>query len=296
MKATLKKATPNPEQSFNVHKDIGHEMSSDWHYHPECELLVLKRAYGTCLIGDHVGSFKNGDVFLFGSNLPHTFRGEKKYLDRDDEKIGETVVLLFQNNIWGDAFSNLPEIGPIVKLLQLSKLGLRLKGATRKKVAKIAEEMLTDTPARKLINLLSALELIAASKEYELISSSGFNPEVNRVDQNRINTIFEYTFNNYHRKVVLEDVSNIINMGKHSFCRYFKSKTKKTYIQFLMEVRIGHACRLLVEEEFNMAEIGYACGYNNISHFYHQFKALTKKNPLDYRQHYLKTEAMRFAV
>ncbi len=82
-------------------------------------------------------------------------------------------------------------------------------------------------------------------------------------------------------------------MGKHSFCRYFKSKTKKTYIQFLMEVRIGHACRLLVEEDFNMAEIGYACGYNNISHFYHQFKALTKNNPLDYRNHYLKTENLK---
>ncbi|MES2277211.1 MAG: AraC family transcriptional regulator [Bacteroidota bacterium] len=108
-----------------------------------------------------------------------------------------------------------------------------------------------------------------------------------------MNTIFEYTFNNYHKKVVLEDVAGIINMGKHSFCRYFKSKTKKTYIQFLMEVRIGHACRLLVEEDFNMAEIGYACGYNNISHFYHQFKALTKNNPLDYRNHYLKTENLK---
>ncbi|MDP9079912.1 MAG: AraC family transcriptional regulator [Bacteroidota bacterium] len=293
MKATLKKATPNPEHSFNIHKDIGHAITSAWHYHPECELLVLKRTYGTCLIGDHVGPFKNGDVFLFGSNLPHTFRGEKKYLERNDEKIGETIVILFQNNFWGDVFLNLPEISPIVKLLNISKLGLRLKGSTRRKVAKIAEEMLHGPPARKLINLLSALELIATSKEYELISSSGFNQEVNRVDQSRINTIFEYTFNNYHQKVVLEDVAGIINMGKHSFCRYFKSKTKKTYIQFLMEVRIGNACRLLVEEDFNMAEIGYACGYNNISHFYHQFKAFTKKKPLDYRNNYLKTEALR---
>jgi AraC-like DNA-binding protein len=293
MKATLKKATPNPEQSFDIHKDIGHAMLSSWHYHPECELLVLKRTYGTCLIGDHVGPFKNGDVFLFGSNLPHTFRGEKKYLERDDEKIGETIVILFQNNIWGDTFLNLPEISSIVKLLNVSKLGLRIKGATRKKVAKIAEEMLHDSPSRKLINLLSALELISASKEYELISSNGFDPSVNSVDQSRINTVFEYTFNNYHQKVVLEDVAGIINMGKHSFCRYFKSKTKKTYIQFLMEVRIGHACRLLVEQDFNVTEIAYACGYNNISHFYHQFKTCTKKKPLDYRHHYLKTEAMR---
>lgn len=290
MKATLKKAIPNPDNSFNIHKDIGHAMLSAWHYHPECELLHIKRSYGTCLIGDHMGPFKNGDTFLFGSNLQHTFRHENKYMERTDEKIGESVVVLFQKDFFGDQFLNLPEIKNISNLLNTSKLGLRIKGETRKKVAKIAEDMLTDPPARKLINLLSALELIASTKEYELISSSGFNHEVNTVDKNRINTIFEYTFSNFHQKIALEDVAALINMGKHSFCRYFKSKTKKTYIQFLMEARIGHACRLLVEEEFNMAEIGYACGYNNISHFYHQFKTLTKKNPLDYRHHYLKSQ------
>jgi AraC-like DNA-binding protein len=82
-------------------------------------------------------------------------------------------------------------------------------------------------------------------------------------------------------------------MGKHSFCRYFKSKTKKTYVQFLMEVRIGNACRLLVEEDLNVTEVGYSCGYNNISNFYHQFKALMKKNPLEYKAHFLKTESNR---
>ena len=295
MKATLKKTTPNPEHSFNIHKDIGHAILSAWHYHPECELLVVKRSYGTCLIGDYVGPFKSGDVFLFGSNLPHTFRCEQEYIENDTEKVGETIVVLFQNNTWGDKFLNLPEISPIVKLLNTSKLGLRLKGVTKRKVGKIAEEMLNESPARKLISLLSALEIIAATKEYEIISSNGFNLEVNSIDQSRINTIFEYTFNIYHQKVALEEVAALINMGKHSFCRYFKSKTKKTYIQFLMEVRIGNACRLLVEEEFNMTEVGYACGYNNISHFYHQFKALTKKNPMDYRSNYLKTEEKKFA-
>ncbi|MFA6087553.1 AraC family transcriptional regulator [Mucilaginibacter sp.] len=296
MKATLKKATPNPEQSFNIHKDTGHGMLSPWHYHPECELLLIKRSCGTCLIGDHVGPFKHGDLFLFGPNLPHTFRHEKKYMERVDEKRGETVVILFENNTWGDAFLSLPEISPIFKLLNTSKLGLRIKGETRKKVARIADDMLNDCPSRKLINLLSALEIITATKEYDFISSNGFNPGINSVDQGRINTIFEYTFNNFHKKIALVDVAQAINMSKHSFCRYFKLKTKKTYIQFLMEVRIGHACRLLVEEEYNMAEIGYACGYNNISHFYHQFKTLTKKNPLDYRHHYLKTEENKLLI
>jgi AraC-like DNA-binding protein len=77
-------------------------------------------------------------------------------------------------------------------------------------------------------------------------------------------------------------------MTQQSFCRYFKSKTKKTYIRFLMEVRIGAACRLLVEDEKNVAEVSYECGYNNISHFNHQFKSITGKNPLEYKRDYMK--------
>jgi len=79
-------------------------------------------------------------------------------------------------------------------------------------------------------------------------------------------------------------------MTRQSFCRYFKNKTRKTYIQFLMEVRIGHACRLLVEDEKNVKEISYDCGYNNISHFNHQFKLITKKKPLEYKRDYLKSQ------
>ncbi len=289
MKAKLKKATPSPDLSFNIHKDIGHNMLSAWHYHPEIELLLIKRSFGTCLIGDYVGPFKNGDMYLFGSNLPHTFRHELKYLERKDSKIGESIVMLFEEEFLGDSFFNIPEMKTIAKLLELAKLGLKITGETRKKVARISEEMLSGSPAKRLLNLLSALDIIATTKEYELISSNGFNRAVNQVDQSRINSIFEYTFNNFNKKIALEDVAALLTMGKHSFCRYFKSKTKKTYVQFLMEVRIGHACRLLVEEEYNIGEIGYACGYNNISHFYHQFKSITKKNPLDYRHSYLQS-------
>src|ERR1700712_5967537 len=175
MKAKLKKATPNPDQSFNIHKDTGHNMLSSWHYHPEIELLLIKRSFGTCLIGDYVGPFKNGDLYLFGSNLPHTFRHEKKYMERTDSKKGESIVVLFQKDFLGTTFLNLPEIKNITKLLESAKLGLKLYGETRKKVAKIAEEMLVDSPSKRLINLLSALDLIAGSKEYEFISSNGFN-------------------------------------------------------------------------------------------------------------------------
>lgn len=296
MKAILKAATTTPNHSFNVHKDIGPQMLSSWHYHPEIELLLIKRSSGTCLIGDYVGPFKSGDTYLFGSNLPHTFRHESKYMQRMDEKIGESIVILFSKELWGDYFLNLPEMKGILQLLETGQLGLRIKGDTRRKVARIIEEMMTESPSKRLILLLSALETIASSQEYDTISSSGFIHKVNTLDQSRINKIFEYTFNNFHDKILVEDVAALISMGKHSFCRYFKEKTKKTYLDFLIEVRIGHACRLLVEQDLTVSEICYACGYNNISHFYHQFKTITNRQPLEYRSHYQNKESGLLAV
>lgn len=287
MKAVLKKATITPNNSFNIHKDIGFDMLSSWHYHPEIELVLIKRSSGTCLIGDYVGPFNDDDVYLFGSNLPHTFRHEKKHMQCTDEKIGESIVILFQQDLWGEYFINLPEVKLIYKVFEQAKLGLNLIGEARKEIAQIIEKMLVESPAKRFINLLSILEIIASSQEYTTISSYGFFQEQNRPDLSRINKIFEYTFNNFHNKVRVEEVAALITMGKHSFCRYFKAKTNKTYMDFLIEVRIGHACRLLIENELNVTEIGYACGYNNLSHFYHQFKAIIHKNPLEYRSYYL---------
>ncbi|MGI4020198.1 MAG: AraC family transcriptional regulator [Janthinobacterium lividum] len=296
MKATLKKVTTTPDHSFNIHKDVGRQMLSSWHYHPELELLLIKRSAGTCLIGNHVGPFKNGDTYLFGSNLPHTFQHEIKYIQRTDENVGESIVVLFQQELWGNMFLNLPEVKYMVDLFETAKLGLRIKGETRRKVSGIIEDMMFEPPAKRLIYLLSALELIASSQEFDTISSNGSYQEVNHLDKLRIDKVFEYTFNNFHRKILIDDVAALISMGKHSFCRYFKVKTKKTYLDFLIEVRIGRACRLLVEQDLNVSEIGYACGYNNISHFYHQFKAITNKHPLEYRSLYLKKEQTLIAV
>jgi AraC-like DNA-binding protein len=289
MKAILKKVTPNPEQSFSIRRDIGTNMLNDWHYHPECELLYIKRSSGTCLIGDFIGHFQSGDTILFGSNLPHTFRHEYEFIEKRDETAGESVVVLFMRDVFGSSFLNLPEIKEIVKLLNTANLGLKLLGETRNQVAEMAEQMLQVSPSKRLIYLLSALELIATTKEYSILSSNGFTNGCHTSDGDRMKVIFDYTFNNYHNKITLEEVASLLKMAKHSFCRYFRSKTKKTYVQFLMEVRIGHACRLLVEEDLNVAEVSYSCGYNNISHFYHQFKAITTKKPLEYKNDYLKS-------
>lgn len=292
MKPTLRKAVPQQEQSFIVRKDVGTQMRNSWHYHPDYELLYIKRSIGTWMVGDYVGQFRSGDIILIGPKLPHSFRHEYDYIQERDNKAGEAIVVLFLTKIFGDTLLNLPEIKGVKHILSISERGIKLTGKTREAVANIMESMVNQKPGKKFLDLMRILYLISEGNECKVLASDGFTDRPDSIDIARINAIFEYTFNNYQNQITIEEVAALVNMTKHSFSRYFKEKTKRTYISFLMEVRIGNACRLLIEEDMNVKEVGYSCGYNSISHFNHQFSALKGETPLEYKHHYLLLQAV----
>lgn len=287
MKPTLRKAIPAPESSFVVRKDVCMEMKNNWHYHAECELLFIKRSCGTWLVGDYKGSFKSGDVILLGSGIPHSFRHENKYITEGVSEQGEALVTLFLPEIFGECFLSLPESKKLKNLLELSKRGLKIKGDTRNKIRLIMEEMLIAEKERRLVDILNILQLIIEKNEYEMLAMEGYSCETGIKNNNRLNLVIEYTYNNYHKQITVDEVASLLNMSVPSFCRFFKEKTKKTYIHFLMEVRIGQACKLLIENDMHSAEVGYTCGYNSISHFNHQFKIIKKESPLEFKRSYL---------
>ncbi|HEY5392963.1 MAG TPA: AraC family transcriptional regulator [Hanamia sp.] len=287
MKPILKKSIPEVESSFVVRKDRGVKMKNEWHYHSECELLYIKKSCGIWLIGDYKGHFESGDVILLGAGIAHSFRHENRYITEEETVQGEALVSLFLPELFGESFLNLPEIKEIKNLLEVSKRGIKMKGMTKEKVGVIMEEMLEAGKGRKLINLLNILQLITERNEYEILATEGYSCKNEKINNDRISLIIEYTFYNYHRQITIEEVAALVSMSINSFCRFFKSKTKKTYIQFLMEIRIGQACKLLIEDDMNSAEVGYVCGYNSISHFNHQFKIIKNKSPLEFKRSYL---------
>ena len=137
----------------------------------------------------------------------------------------------------------------------------------------------------KLVQLLSILDILARSEEFELLSRHtviGYNPK----DNERMNRIYEYVLANYTRNIALKDVAQEAHMSEAAFCRYFKKKTRKTFTAFLNEIRIAQASKLLIEDNLNVAEICFTCGFENISNFNRQFKAFTKVNPLAYKQQF----------
>ena len=291
MKPELLQATPTPEQSFTVRKDEGIEMLNNWHYHPEVELIYLQTA-GTLLVGEYIGYYQLGDVLLLGSHVPHCFKHEHTYLEK--ETTGVSICVKFLDNIMGNSLMTMPETKDIKQLLRTASHGLRLTGKTKQQVTDTIGLMHKEPPARRLIHLLEILDLIAVSQEYQVLSPTLSLATAALATQEKIKRVFEYTLSHYSELITLEDVASQANMSRESFCRYFKGKTKKTYIRFLMEVRVGNACRLLAGQEKNVTEISYLCGYNNVSHFNHQFKTITGKTPLEYKREYRNAVAEEF--
>lgn len=287
MKPTLRKAIPEVESSFVVRKDVGSKMKNNWHYHSECELVYIKKSRGIWLIGDYEGDFQSGDIILLGSGTPHSYRHEEQYIKDHESEQGEALVTLFSPDIFGESFLNLPESKEMKNLLELSKRGLKIKDKSRDLIAMIMEDIQAAEKGRKLINILNILQLLAENKEYQILATEGYACTTEKVYNDRLSLIIQHTYYNYHKPITIEEIASLVNMSIHSFCRFFKEKTKKTYMQFLMEVRIGQACRLLIDDDMHSAEVGYTCGYNSISHFNHQFKILKNKSPLEFKKNYL---------
>jgi AraC-like DNA-binding protein len=288
MKPTLRKVTPNPGYSFVVRKDVADEMINNWHYHPEFEILYIEKSSGTWLVGDHVGHFQSGNIVLLGSNLPHCYKHDPEFLEK--ESGGESIGVLFLASVFGKDFLKIPEAAPIKALLDKSAQGLKIEGESEAKCADLLKRMLKMSPGERMIALLSLLNTVAERREYTTLSSAAFTTLIGG-DQEKIKAVFDYTLHHFHEKISLDQVASLIHMTRYSFCRFFKRKTKKTYVQFIMEIRIGKACKLLVEDEKNVSEICYACGFNNLSHFHIQFKSITGMKPLEYKKNYVTPEA-----
>ncbi|GHE41421.1 AraC family transcriptional regulator [Sphingobacterium griseoflavum] len=259
-----------------------------WHYHEELELHYTIRGEGVRFIGDNISSFAPGEIILVGEKLSHAWRCKDEYYQNNPEYNIEAIVLQFLPDCLGKQLLQLPESYLLPKLFDKAKSGLIIKGETKAKVAELMHTSVEETGIGKIIALLQILQVIAESDECETIvkTQTTFH-QSNEADNIRLNNIFNHTHAHYKEDITLEEVANIANLSITSFCRYFKTMTRKTYYDFLVEIRISHACRLLVENKLPTEIICFECGFNNVSNFYRHFKKVMGLTPLEYKKRYL---------
>jgi len=287
MRPQLLKVSKEPQHSFSVRQDIVPYVNNRWHYHAEVELIHFKKGEGTQFIGDNIKRFKAGDVVLVGANLPHYWRFDDSYFEEGAPVAADVRVAHFCENFWGSQFLQLPENVHIKTVLDKAKRGLQITGKPRQKVAELLDALLHTSDTLRIILLMEALNIIANCKELTTLSSLGFKYDVAEDEKDRINAIYDYSIKNFKRTIQLEEIAGVANISPNSFCRYFKSRTRKTYSQFLIEIRVGHACKLLIENNLSIKQLCYESGFNNFTSFHKYFKLITSKSPLTYQREFM---------
>jgi len=287
MKPQLLKVTTNPINSFSARQDNVPYINNRWHYHTEVELIHFKSGNGTQFIGDSIKRFRSGDVILIGAHLPHYWRFDDIYFDEQIQTTADVRVIHFNENFWGDAFLQLPENKIIRNTLEKAKRGIQIGGQVRNEIAGILEELLRTEGPKRIMLLMDALNKIGSSSQIKLLSSIGFKHNFEETENDRIHAIYEFSLANFKRKIQTSEVADIANVSVNYFCRYFKSRTRKTYSQFINEIRIGHACKLLIENKINVKQICYESGFYNFASFHKYFKSITGKSPLPYQKEFL---------
>lgn len=256
-----------------------------WHFHKDYELVLIDKTEGTRFIGDQVSHFKDGDLALIGPNIPHLYRNNEDYYENKG-LIAKSIFIHFTDDFLGKSFFDLPEMKLVRRLLDRASLGLEILEKANKYVKNKLEEMKEEIPAKRLLSLLDILIFLSNSNDLKYILSSGFTAS-NSNDTDKINIVFQFIMENYTNDIYIEEIASRLNMSVASFSRYFKHHTRKTFSQYVTQIRIAHACRLLMEDNYNISEICYLSGFDNLSNYYKHFKKQVGIIPKQYKNRFL---------
>lgn len=293
MKPRLHKLPQHAGASFSITHSESYHSFNEWHYHLEFELIYIQEGQGTRFIGDSIEPISAGDLILIGANVPHMFRFDTHTFENMMMQQGmiplstQLLTLHFDADIFGERFLTLPENESLAALLRLAERGVRVTAADKNDIVNLMSDLLrADKPLRMLL-LMQLLTLLSQRDDLAYITSQKYRITYNEQDENRLTKIYLYTLNNFTHNIKLKDVAAIIYMVPNAFCRYFKSRTQKSYFTFLLEVRVSHACKLLVQNDFSMVMVSFECGFTNVSNFNRHFKLITGKTPLEYRKKFI---------
>lgn len=286
MKPQLLKVPHKTDDSFSIRKDMVPYINNRWHYHEEVELIYFHKGSGTQFVGDNIRHFKAGDIVLVGSNLPHYWKYDDiHFLEKEDE-IPFSSAIHFHENFLGDQFLDIPECKVIKGLLEKAKRGLLINGPATKDISILIERVFQVEGLNRIIALLKCLIAFSEVSDSIKLSSMGFHYNLSAAEHDRINCIYNYTLRHFNQKIYLKEIADLANLAPNSFCRYFKLKTGKTYSCFLTEIRVGYACKLLLDNKQSVKQISFESGFDNFSCFHKSFKKITGKTPQSYKKEY----------
>lgn len=254
-----------------------------WHFHSEFELMYVEHGKGECMVGDAMLPYGDHTLLLFGSELPHWMQNDPVYREDESLHVNGTIVQ-FEKNFMQYSFSNYIQFTQIQNVLKCSNRGIVFELENHPQIQRMMNEFPHVEGIEQIILLLRLLQQLSQIPEKRMAASPNFNITLAGFKDNRIEKIIAYLNKKYTEPLCLDEVATYASMNPTAFCRYFKENVGKTFKEYIVEMRIGYACKLLSLERYNISQISIECGFETISHFNRCFKRITGYSPTEYKE------------
>jgi AraC-like DNA-binding protein len=269
--------------SFLIGRYTSPYFETPWHFHEEYELVFCETGFGKKFIGDRLSTYEQGEMALIGKNVPHLFKADESFYDEEAILKPSSLVIQFVEDFLGKAFFSIPEMIEMRKVLSLSMNGLLITGRTKERVRSVMYKMMTEGKTGKLKGLLEIFHLLSVSAELQPLSLKTVSG-VHLNDSTKMQKVLDYALSHFREEITICEAAKMAHLSPSAFCRYFKSRTQKSFLSFVIEMRLIEACKLLKETDLPVLHICYKTGFKNLSNFNRLFRRQFNHNPLAYRK------------
>lgn len=245
------------------------------HCHPEYELNLVLNSKGKRIIGDSIKEYQHPDMVLIGQNTPHAWTGH--------EEGAHVVTIQFHVDFLSEKTLSRKLTLPIKELLERSKMGVLFSPET---TASMTDRILSLTEIQgfdSLLEFLSILYDLSISRNQLILSSSSYVEQFNTSKSRRIKMVNQFLHENLANQIRINDVAELVSMAPSAFSHFFKKRTQRSFSDYLTDLRIGKAAKMLIETEKNISEICFESGFNNVSNFNRSFKTQKGCTPSEFR-------------
>jgi len=280
MKAICGKSLPSDSCSWRYALVDLPNIEFNWHYHPEYEICLTLNSSGTKHIGDHFSYYCQPDLVLLGPNLPHTWHS-KPTTDCDISVHVAQIPAGWLEQLVRET----TELNTLSKLLLLSKRGVTFSQTTTLESLELFIKMKKASPIQRYLLLIELLNLMQNDRNAQVLSSNSFQFDgITDKSIDRINKVVNYIYQNYTEPLSAQKLASLIYMSTNHFHRFFKQRTEQTLNQFINQLRIGKACKMLINSDKLISTISDQCGFNNISNFNRRFRMMKGATPKQFRK------------
>lgn len=270
------------KEGFVVEYDNVDHFYDRLHHHPELQLIYIIKGTGDLFVGDSITPFEGGSLFLLGSNQSHLFKSSPEYFEEDSILNCRSISIFFNMHSLGKGFFDISETVTIRNLINRADRSMKFEAETARKFGEQMQELINISGFDRFLNILSILNALSQSDKFDYLTTISHSQPPTDKESERINNVINYILTHYKEDIPLKTIADVANYSKAAFCRFFKQRTRKTFSEFLNEVRVAQACKLLRNSDLNISQICYESGYNNVSNFNRQFKKLTGTTPKSY--------------